>query len=499
MTPKKSPHELRVDVAVLGGGPAGASAARLLALWGHRVMLLTRPAPGPPLAESLTPSCAKVLERVGVLDAINRAAFIRSTGHTVRWGTADERVEQFADGALGWQLSRDALDRVLLREAKAAGALVHRHASVREVAPAGEGASRVSYEERGHAKYLEARWVIDCTGRSGLMSRAESGHVAAGPRTVAIVGLWERRPRWPLADESHTHVESYPGGWAWSVPLSKTRRQVTVMLDPSRTDIAGGSRLRMTYREEIARTTMIRAMIERARFLGSPWARDASSYESGSPSRRHLLVAGDAASFVDPLSSYGVKKAMASAWLAAVVVHSVIGDPSLEGPALDLFAARERAMVAGLKRQLAQFSREASEAHPVGFWDDRAGVDVADVSTDPDVAMLRSDADVRAAFDAIRSRPSLVLRLAAGVRRERRAMVVGHTISLADHFVIPAFPGGIRFVRNVDLILLAELAPKHDDAAALFDAYNAAASPVPLPDYLGALAVLVGKGVLVLG
>ena len=497
------------DVAVLGGGPAGTTAARMLAHLGHRVVLLTRPAPGPPLAESLTPSCAKLLARIGVLEAVNRAGFVRSTGHTVRWGSGTARVEPFADGELGWQLSSADLERVLLKEAKAAGALVHRHASVRAVMVNDDGAaSRVSYEERGRIRQIEAPWVIDCTGRTGLMSRSGSGRLAAGARTIAIVGTWERRPHWKLADETHTHVESYPGGWAWSVPLSRTRRQVTVMLDPTRTDVARGSRLRLTYREELARTAMIRGMIEGARFLGSPWARDASSYESAAPAYRRVLVAGDAASFVDPLSSYGVKKAMASAWLAATVVHSVLRDASIEEAALALFAVRERAMMSGLKRQLAELAREAAEAHaeahaearpqlhPAGFWGDRAGADIVDAGGDPDVAALRADDDVRAAFEEIRSRPTIEFRAVSNVRRGPRPVVLGDRVVLADHLIVPAFPEGIRYIRSVDLMRLADLAPAQREVPALFDAYNKTGTPAAIEDFLGALAVLVGKGIL---
>ena len=484
------------DVAVLGGGPAGTAAARMLAVWGHRVLLLTRPPRGPALAESLTPSCSKLLARIGVLDAINRAGFVRSTGHTVQWGNSDTRVESFGNGELGWQLLSDALDRVLLHEAQQAGAKVHRHANVRRVAPGNDGDWRISYEERGTLRHTAARWVIDCTGRSGLMSRATSGRVAAGVRTMAIVGVWERRPSWPLANDSHTYVESYPGGWAWSVPVSRIRRQVTLMLDPSRTDIAHGRRLPLTYQEELARTSMMRAMTEQARPIGAPWARDASSYSCEVQPRARLLIAGDAASFVDPLSSFGVKKALASGWLAAVVVHSVLADATIELAATALFSARERAMVTGLRHQLGELAREAANAHPAEFWGNRLGPEPPWEGGDPDVAALRHDTDVIAAFDAIRSADVLELRAAPDVMQEARPVVEGHTVVLRDHLVVPAFPEGIRYLRNVDLIALASLAPQHTDVPALYLAYCAQAGGVPIADVVGALAVLVGKRIL---
>jgi hypothetical protein len=51
-------------------------------------------------------------------------------------------------------------------------------------------------------------------------------------------------------------------------------------------------------------------------------------------------------------------------------------------------------------------------------------------------------------------------------------------------------------VRNVDLVRLSELAPAFDDVPELFDAYNRFAPPVPLPDFLGALSLLIGKGIV---
>ncbi len=60
------------DIIVIGGGPAGASAARILSAWGHGVLLLTKSqSPMPTLAESLPPSCRKLFRAIGVLEAID--------------------------------------------------------------------------------------------------------------------------------------------------------------------------------------------------------------------------------------------------------------------------------------------------------------------------------------------------------------------------------------------------------------------------------------------
>ncbi|MFN2566684.1 MAG: hypothetical protein ABR499_16940, partial [Gemmatimonadaceae bacterium] len=80
--------------------------------------------------------------------------------------------------------------------------------------------------------------------------------------------------------------------------------------------------------------------------------------------------------------------------------------------------------------------------------------------------------------------------------RVRKPVVRGNTVMLEEHLVVPAFRDGVRYLRSVDLVTLADLAPAHDEVPALYEAYNRAAPPAPLPDFLGALSVLVGKRVL---
>jgi hypothetical protein len=300
-----------------------------------------------------------------------------------------------------------------------------------------------------------------------------------------------------MSDETHTLVESYDDGWGWSVPVSPSRRYLTAMVDPSLTAIRGGEELTAIYRAELARTTALRGLSDGARLIDEAWARDASPYSASQAGEDGLLQVGDAVSFVDPLSSYGVKKALASAWLAAVVAHTCLENRSLVGPALELYEARERSMVDQLRRRTAELSREAARAHQSDFWLDRAEGDDLDTDSEPDIALLRVDPRVLAAFEELRQRPSLALRAGHEARRIQKATVQRNKVVLVEHLAAPRFPAGVRYLRGIDVVLLSELAISHDQVPNLYEAYNRAGQPATLPDFLGALSVLVGMEILV--
>src|SRR5687767_12154733 len=342
-------------IVVLGGGPAGAAAAKLLASWGHRVHLTTRPTDDRRLAVSIPPSCSKLFDVLGVSDAIERGRFIRSTGNTVWWGRADARVEMFAGGQSGWQVDLARFEAVLLAEAERAGVAVER----RVLSP---------YERITQG----AAFVLDCTGRTGVFARARNlRRYHEGPRTIALTGEW-LAATWGLPDDTHTVIESYTAGWMWSVPLAPGVRHVCAMIDPQRSDLARGRSSRDVYLAEIAKTRVFKQLLATATLASGPSGWDASTYHADAYAGEGWLLAGDAGSFIDPLSSAGVKKALASAWLAAVVVNTCVRTPAMRQHALEFFSAREREIDRHYSAESRTFLTAAARGHDHPFWSNRA-------------------------------------------------------------------------------------------------------------------------------
>ena len=483
------------DVIVIGGGTAGAAASRLLASWGHLVLLVEREVSRAPLAESLPPSCIPLLEAIGVRAAIDAAGVVRGGGNTVWWGGAPMRVEPFPRGGLGYQVLRERLEGVLGECAALAGAVRLRPATAVRVEREGE-LHAVELSLPGGRHIVRAPWVLDCSGRSGVMARASRVAPPGGVRTIALIGVWEREGGWSLPDETHTLVESAEWGWGWSVPVSRERRFFTAMVDPGATPVVGEGGLTPRYDELLRSLPALGALVRDGRCEGAPWAYEATPYHSTEVATPGALLVGDAASMIDPLSSFGVKKALASAWLAAVVAHTALVTPEHRDAALALHRSREGEYVRSASRALGGVSREARAGGSVApFWSVRADDEGDDANADA-VQRLRGDPEVLAAFAAIRGAPSVRLVADSTAGRVMRPVVRGNVVVPEEHLVLRDFPAGVRYLRSVDLLSLIDVATRHEDVGEMYAQYARMMGGVSLPDFLGALSVLAGKGAL---
>jgi hypothetical protein len=199
-----------------------------------------------------------------------------------------------------------------------------------------------------------------------------------------------------------------------------------------------------------------------------------------------VLLVGDAGSFIDPLSSAGVKKALASGWLAAVVAHTALTRPAMVRAAFEFFSAREKEIYTAFRALTERFLADAAANYDHPFWSDRT-----DPVTEPD------DDALRAAFDWLRSAGSIRLRAGPNVTIEQRPAVSGNEIVLESRLVSGAGGEGVRYAFDVDVVALVDLGPRFAQVPDLFDAYNQRLAPVPLPQFLSALAMAIAKGWLV--
>jgi flavin-dependent dehydrogenase len=483
-------------VLVVGGGPAGTVAASLLAAHGHSVLLATRPGlKDHELANSLPPSTRKLLAATEILDVVDRVG-LKTTGNTVWWGSGDRRVEPFdpAGHVFGYQVLRSALDPQLLAHARATGVRVYGETTVRHVTFDRQETQLVASSAAGAVLSATGRMVLDCSGRAGVVARHGFRRHRPEVRMQALFGAWEQ-PAWALAaDTSHTIVETYDDGWAWSIPVSPTVRHVGTMIDGGVSGVLRRSTLAATYRSELAKSRQLAAHVSTAT-LRRVWACDASVYSSTEYGNASCLLVGDAGSTIDPLSSYGVKKALASAWLASVVAHTCLLHPERRAIAVRFFAEWEEKVYETHRERSRVFAAEAYSRHPSRFWETRASQpETATPRRSDGEAALRLPSVV-AAHEAMRTSRDVVVRRNQEVAFVEAPLVRSGEIVVEDAIHLPgATP--IRYVHGLDLLTLCSLASERASVPDLYEAVQARVNNVSLPQFLGALSVLVASRAL---
>ena len=485
------------DVLVIGAGPAGSTAALLLASWGRSVAIVQRPtASHLTLAESLPASTRKLLRFLGQLDRVEAAGFHRNTGNRACWAGAS-RVTTSADS--GFHVPRESFDRVLRDHAQAAGARVI-DAAIQRVD--GNDPVRVTgTTSDGRAFEHRARCVLDCSGRAGVVARRGLRRAQAGYRTLAIVAEWACED-WPADEHTCTTIESYGGGWAWSVPLSATRRQCTVMVEKSPAK-AGRHVLLSQYESELAKAKALHARLTDARRASAPWTCDASIYDSVRAADGPVLLVGDAASFIEPLSSAGVKKALLSAWRAAVVANTCLANPAMASAACDLYIRREHEVYSDCLRRSSAFFAEADRFYGTSFWSVRAshtpgGNRSAGIeSEDPSDESLRHDTSVRDAFERLRADTAVRVRPADALRFVPVPTIDGREVVMREALVVPGLGSPLHYAAGVDLAQLARIVAGGADVPTIVAAYQDKVAPVPIAGVLTGLSFLIARQALV--
>jgi len=323
------PQGSGADVVVIGGGPAGATVATLVARAGGSVRLFERERfPRYHVGESLIPETFGVLDRLGVLPKLRGSRFVekRSVQFVSEQGKLSEPF-YFADYKPGessqtWQVTRDEFDRMLLDSAREAGASVHEGTRVLEVLFEGQRATGVRIvDETGREEEVRAEVVVDAAGQSGLI-QDRLGLRQWDPllKKAAIWTYWKGARRDAGRDAGATIVMQTEGkrGWFWYIPLADDVVSVGVVagfdwLFKERATKDPGE----IYAEEVSRCPGVQPRLVGAERVGPFRVAKEYSYRSRQVAGDGWVLVGDAFGFLDPLYSSGILLALTSGALAA--------------------------------------------------------------------------------------------------------------------------------------------------------------------------------------
>lgn len=348
------------DLIVIGGGPAGSTAATLVALQGHRVLLLEKETfPRYQIGESLLPlTVHAICAMLGVRDEIKDAGFVVKFGGVFRWGVREEpwhftfgtvRDLEKAGAGYAYQVERARFDQILLNNARRRGVDVRERHTVLEPLVDGGRVTGVRFaDDSGREGSAHARFVIDASGNTSRLHRHVGQRIYSEFfRNVALFCYFANAGRMPGDQAGSVLSAAFDEGWFWFIPLSDTLTSVGAVIAREHAD-----RLQQDHetamRGFVESCPLIKQLLATAtRITEGPYGRfrvrKDYSYTSTHFWRPGLILAGDAACFIDPIFSSGVHLATYSALLAARSINTVLRGEVEEPRAFEEFERRYRA------------------------------------------------------------------------------------------------------------------------------------------------------------
>ncbi|MEM7584170.1 MAG: NAD(P)/FAD-dependent oxidoreductase, partial [Acidobacteriota bacterium] len=319
------------DVVVVGGGPAGCSAATLVAQAGHSVLLLERQETPPfKVGESLIPASFETLERLGMIDTLRSSHFPKKYSVQFYSGSGKASSPFYfhetdpGDRSQTWQVLRSEFDGLLLDNAARHGVDVQRGAAVKDVLFEAEDGSRARGVKArfadGKTREIRSQVLLDATGQRAMIARRlgiRKHDVCL--RMAAIFTHFEGALRDPGIDEGATLILQTEGnrGWFWYIPLPDNKVSVGVVgpIDYLIRDRQGNPQA--TFDEEVLRCPGLIPRLTEARQAMDVKVINDFSYTAEKAAGDGWALVGDAFGFLDPIYSSGVLLALKSGELAA--------------------------------------------------------------------------------------------------------------------------------------------------------------------------------------
>ncbi|MDW5329551.1 tryptophan 7-halogenase [Plantactinospora sp. KLBMP9567] len=347
------------DVVVVGGGPAGSSLSTLVAMRGHRVLLLEKEKfPRYQIGESLLPATVLgTCNLLGVGDELRRAGFTVKRGGSFKWGTNPEPwTLDFVASIPGlqvpepaYQVERMKFDDLLLRNARRNGVDVRENCTVGGVLRDGDRVTGVRFVDReAQPRTALARYVVDASGNGSRIHQEVSGQRIYSDffRNIALFGYFRGGKRLPAPYSGNILSAAFKSGWFWYIPLRPDLTSVGAVVSREMADKVRGDR-EQALRALIAESPLISDFLDGVPRVtegvyGTIRTRKDYSYSAPSFWRPGMVLVGDAACFVDPVLSSGVHLATYSGLLAARSINAVLAGDVPEATAFDEFESRYR-------------------------------------------------------------------------------------------------------------------------------------------------------------
>jgi flavin-dependent dehydrogenase len=358
---------MEYQAIIIGAGPAGTSAAAILAEYGHRVLIIEREKfPRYHIGESLIPFTYAPLARLGMTERMKRTGFMKK--YSVNFVQTDgKRSQPFyfftrydkETIAQTYQVVRSEFDQMMLENALEKGAEIRQQTSVISLLEE-EGrvvGVRTKSVVTGEIHEVRADITLDCTGKEALTSNLKSWRMK-DPflNKIAVWTYYRGSKREPGIDEGGTTVAFVPEkGWFWHIPLHDDRVSVGVVAEAKYLTRDGVKDPQAIFEREVQQNAWIADHLSEGTCEGEYWVTSEYSRHSKYCASPGLLLVGDAFAFLDPVFSSGVLLALKTGVMAGDAVHEGLLAGDLSPARFEDYGATIRRSIENMRKLVYAF------------------------------------------------------------------------------------------------------------------------------------------------
>jgi flavin-dependent dehydrogenase len=313
-----------VDVLIVGGGPAGATAALNLAPLRTVTVVERNAVPAPRIGESLPAAARRLFRDMGLLDSFLAEDHAPCYANRSVWGDPEPReLDALRDpDGHGWHLDRVRFEHWLREAATTRGAEILAPAMLERIDRDGSG-WRVEITRGSDVLTMRAAIVIDAAGRAAPLSRRLGAQTRIDDRLVC--GWLHGRDTRP-GGRGLTYVEAIEHGWWYTAPIPHDRRVLAFHTDAD-LPAARIARDRDALLAQAGSMRELAALLDSAGFVADETSGFTAAHSAVLEpcAGDGYLAAGDSALAFDPLSSQGLLNALFTGLAAAEAADAHLG------------------------------------------------------------------------------------------------------------------------------------------------------------------------------
>jgi flavin-dependent dehydrogenase len=323
--------DMSCDVLIVGGGPAGATAGYILAKASRRVIVVEKSAfPRFHIGESILPRAFPLIQELGLENAFRKIAHVPKFG--AEFGMGDDfNTTRFTfdsgllPGSPTFNVERAVFDKMLLDEARSAGAEIRENTAVRQINHLGDGDCLVTLHD---GQKISSRFVLDASGQGCVVGRhLDIRRPVADPNLhkIAYFEHFKNVERHTGKEEGHPAIIMTSEGWFWLIAINSEITSVGFVCAPDLNKTIGVSPNHLLA-WAIERCPVVRDRMRNAVGPDDNHILADFSYTCKPCAGAGYFLLGDAACFLDPIFSTGVTLAMMSAKTAAEQVQAILSN-----------------------------------------------------------------------------------------------------------------------------------------------------------------------------